>query len=131
LRDIEYGIALEKRDAVLSFVLAPRILRIAVFSGCEAVGVGDRGAVFAFADVAAEGQRLFEGQTPVGVLAAREQRVPHQKDIDARIDVVRGGIDRHGQNWSARSGLNPGDRSGHDLFDDPVGDLLIMPRPQC
>src|SRR3546814_1122155 len=77
-RSIEHGKALEEGNGgwIVTIVLCPATLVI----GNEAIGIYDGGAVFAFADIAAQPQSLAEGEPALRGEAMLNDRAPEDQD---------------------------------------------------
>ncbi len=127
---VEHGEALEERDGARLVAVAVGALTLGLRH--EAVGIDHRGAPFALADIAAERERLTEGEPGLARIAALDDRAPEDQHVDPRIASAGGGILRQADRRpSARSapGLDPGQAPGFQLGDDLVGDFRIEARP--
>src|SRR5690606_3741439 len=75
-------------------------------------------------------ESLPEGEERKGGKAARDDGVPEREDGDAAIPAVADGVERQADTSLCRSpGLNPGDASGSQFGDDPLGALFVEVRP--
>ncbi|PWJ72651.1 hypothetical protein C7441_1328 [Pseudaminobacter salicylatoxidans] len=130
LGGVEDGEPLEERDAVrLVSGLAGASLLVL---GSEAVGIDDGGAAFALADIAAERERLAEGEPALAGEAMLDDGAPEDQDIDPRIAPAGCGVLRHGErrlDGRRAPGLDPGQTPGLQLADDLVGDFVVKARP--
>jgi len=98
----------------------------------EAVGIDHRGAALALADIAAEPERLTEGEPGLAGVAALDHRAPEDQHVDPRIAPAGGGVPRQADRRpGARCapGLDSGQATGFQLGDDLVGDFGIEARP--
>jgi hypothetical protein len=128
LRGIEDGEALEERNDVRVPTLACDALQLGARR--EAVGVADRRAALALADMTAQGQRLPEGQPLLGRKSLLNDRAPEDQHIDAGVGPAGGGVLRQAQRGlGGTPGLHPGHPPLLQLPDDPVRYLLIEARP--
>src|SRR5579859_7416624 len=124
LGDIEDGEALEERDGFGLAAFLPRALQFIL--GNEAVGVANRRAALAFADIAAQVQRLPEGEPMLMGKALLDNRAPEDQDVDPGIAPTGGGILGQAQaGLAVAPGLHPRHSALLHLGDDLVGDLLI------
>src|SRR6185437_1076866 len=86
----------------------------------------NRRAALALADVAAEVQRLPEGEPMLMGEALLDDRAPQDQDIDAGIAPAGCGVLGQAQaGLGPAPGLHPGHPALLQLGDDLVGDLLI------
>src|ERR1700682_4860014 len=92
---IEDREAFEERDRTGFIPIAFRTLAFVIRN--EAVGIDNRRAVLAFADVAANAQGLAEGEPTLADEALRDDGVPEDKYIHAGVSAPRGCILRHGE----------------------------------
>ncbi|CDX21452.1 hypothetical protein MPLB_2030030 [Mesorhizobium sp. ORS 3324] len=124
LRDIEDGEALEKRHR-----LRLGIFRLGAFLLVfrdEAIGMHDGRAVLAFADIAAKGKRLPEGEPVLAGIAVFDDSAPQDQDVDAGIAAPRGGILRQAKaGLGAAPRLHPWHATALQIGDDAVCDLGI------
>ncbi len=84
--------------------------------------------------MAAEGQRLAEGQPALHRKAVLDDRAPEDQHVDPGVGAAGGGICRHGERRLRRRrppGLDPGHVAGLQLGDDLVGDVVVEARPVC
>src|ERR1017187_1279350 len=98
----------------------------------EVVGIDNRRAVLAFADVAASAQGLAEGEPTLASESSRDDGVPEDKYIHAGVSAPRGCIFRHGKRRLRRRRsprLDPGHPARFQFGDDLVGDFGIKARP--
>src|SRR3546814_11163381 len=103
--------------------------------GAFALGVRDEPvriehgrAALALADMAAERQRLAEGQPRLRREALVVQGSPEQKDVDPRVAPAGGGVPRHRERRLARGRgprSHPGHRARLELGDDALGDRRV------
>ena len=130
LRQVEDGEALQERDRLRFLAGLARPLLLVV--GNEAVGIDDGGAVLALADIAAEDERLAEGQPALDREAVLDHGPPEDQHIDPGIVPAGGGVLRHGERRLRRRrapGLDPGHAAGLQLGDDLGGDFVVEARP--
>ena len=121
---------LEERDGARLVAVAVGALALGL--GDEAVGIDHRGAAFALADIAAERERLAEGEPGLPGIAALDHPAPEDQHVDPRIAPAGGGVPRQADGRpGARGapGLDPGQAPGLQLGDDLVGDFGIEARP--
>src|SRR3984893_5746726 len=98
----------------------------------ETIGVDDGRAAFALANVAAERERLTEGEPTLTGKSAFDHGSPEDEDVNATVLPVSRRVFRHGQRRFGRGrtpGLDPGHPAGLKLGNNPVGDFVIMGRP--
>src|SRR5690606_13273420 len=95
LRRVEHGEALQERNAAcfLSRLLGAALL---VFRR-EAVGIDDGGAALALADIAAQRERLPEGEPMLARIAVLDHGAPEDQDVDPGILPRGRGVSRHGE----------------------------------
>ena len=127
---VEHREAFEERDGARRVAVAVGALALGL--GHDAVGIDHRGAAFALADIAAERERLAEGEPGLAGIAALDDRAPEDQHVDPRIAPAGGGVLRQTDGRpGARCapGLDPWQASGFQLGDDPVGDFAIVARP--
>src|SRR3546814_787607 len=125
-RSIEHGKALEEGNGgwIVTIVLCPATLVI----GNEAIGIYDGGAVFAFADIAAQPQSRAEGEPALRGEAMLNDRAPEDQDVDAGIATIGRGVPRHGKwrRYRARApGLDPGEAACLQLGNNLGRDLVV------
>ena len=130
LRGVEHREALEERNRLgLVSALAGAPLLVV---GHEAVGIDHGRAALVFADIAAERQRLAEGEPALAGKAVFDDGAPEDQDVDPRIVPAGGGVSRHGE-WRFRRrrppGLDPGYAASLQLADDLAGDFVVEARP--
>ncbi len=124
LGDVEDGEAFQERNRFRFFARLLRALQLAF--GDEAVGITNGGTVLAFADVAAEIERLPEGQPMLRREALLDDCAPEDQNIDAGIAPAGRGILGQAQaGLGATPRLNPRHAALLQLGDNLVGDLLI------
>src|SRR3546814_5383578 len=78
--------------------------------------------------MAAERQRLAEGQPRLRREALVVQGSPEQKDVDPRVAPAGGGVPRHRERRLARGRgprSHPGHRARLELGDDAIGDRRV------
>ena len=127
---VEHGELLEERDGARLVAVAVGALALGL--GDEAVGIDHRGAALALADVAAERERLAEGEPGLAGIAALDDRAPEDQHVDPRIAPAGGGVLRHSDGCPGARGaprLDPRQAPGLQLGDDLVGDFGIEARP--
>src|SRR3546814_1927694 len=95
--------------------------------GHEAVGVDDGGPALALADMAAEGERLAEGEPALAGKAVLDDGVPEDEDIDPGIGAAGGGVLRNPKR--CRDGarvprLDPGQPTRLQFGNDTASDLV-------
>ena len=126
LRRVEHGEALQEGNTACFF---PCLAGAAFFVlGGETVRIDDCGATLAFADIAAERQRLAEGEPMLGRIAVLDYGAPENQNIDPGILTRCRGIPRHGERRFRRRrppGLDPGQPPVFELADDLVGDVVV------
>ena len=96
------------------------------------VGIDDRRAALALADIAAERQSLAKGEPALARKAAFDDGAPEDEHIHAGVRSSRRGVLRQGQRRFRRCGppgLDPGKPAGLQLGDDLAGDFVVEPRP--
>ncbi|RMC36600.1 HipA domain-containing protein [Paracoccus alkanivorans] len=96
--------------------------------GHEAVGIDDGGAALALQDIAAERERLTEGEPALAGKVTFDHRAPQKQHVDPRIAPAGRGILRKAERRFRRSrapGLNPRHAACLQLGDDLVGDLGV------
>lgn len=101
-------------------------------AGHETVGVDNRGASFALADVAAERERLTEGESALPGKSELDYGSPENQNVNPAILPVSRRVLRHREWRFCRGrppGLDPGHSAGFKFGDDLVGDFLIEARP--
>ena len=130
LCQVEDGEALQERDGLrfLAGLACPLLLVV----GHEPVGIDDSGAVLAFADIAAERQRLAEGDPALDRETMLDHRPPEDQHIDPRIVSASGRVLRHGERRFRRRRpprLDPGHAARLKLADDLGGDFVVEARP--
>ena len=129
LLDVEDGEALEEVDR--AGVLARLLHALAFLAGDEAVSVDDGRAALALAHIAAERERLAEGEPALAGVAALDDSTPEDQDVDPGVAPTGCGVLRQGE-WRVHTrgspGLHPGQAPGLEFGDDPVGDLVVEGR---
>src|SRR6516162_9680264 len=127
---VEHSESFEEWDRVrlVSIALRPPALLI----GHKTVGIDDRGAALALADIAAEAECLAEREPMLRTKAALDHRAPEDDHINSRVlapgrRVLRQGKRRLRSRSPPR--LNPGHVTSPQLCDDLVGDFLIKALP--
>src|SRR3546814_17280070 len=126
----EYREALEERDGarrLAGFRRAP-----AFVVQREAVGIDDGGSALALADIAAEPERLAEGQPALAGEATLDDGAPEDQDVDPGVAPLGRGILRHGERRLGFRGhprLYPGNADGLQLGAALVGDFLLADSP--
>ena len=129
LLDIEHGEALEEVDR--AGVLARLLRALALLAGDEAVGVDDRRAALALAHIAAERERLAEGEPALAGVAALDDGTPEDQHVDAGIAPAGRGVLRQGQrrgHAGCSPRLHPWQATGLEFSDDPVGNFGVEVR---
>jgi hypothetical protein len=127
---IEDREAFEERDRAPLVAVAFRTLAFVIRN--EAVGIDNRRAVLAFADIAANAQGLAEGEPILASESSRDDGVPEDKYIHAGVSVPRGCILRHGKRRLRRRRsprLDPRHTARFQLGDDLIGDFGIKACP--
>ena len=130
LRHVENSEALEERDR-LRFV-AGLCGPAALVVRSEPVSIHDGRAALALADMAAEAERLAEGQPTLARKAELDDGAPKNEHINPGVASLGCGILGHGERRFRRRcppGLDPWRTAGLQLGDDLVGDFLIKARP--
>ena len=130
LRGVEDGEALEERNrgGVLTSLAGSALLVLRR----EAIGIDDGRAVLAFADIAAQRQRLTEGEPALAREAALDHRAPEDEHVDAGIVPSGRSVAGHGERrlgCGRPPWLDPGSTTRLKLGDDLVGDVVIEARP--
>ncbi|KIU01683.1 hypothetical protein QU38_00370, partial [Staphylococcus aureus] len=100
--------------------------------GHEAVGIDDGRAALALADIAAERQRLADGEPALAGKAVLDDGAPEDQHIDPRIMPAGGGVPRHGERRLRRGGpprLDPGYAAGLQLAHELTGGFVVKARP--
>ena len=95
----------------------------------ETVGINDGRAVLALAHIAAERERLAEGQPALAGIAMLDDSAPEDQHIDPGILPAGGGVPWHGERRLRRGrapGLDPGQPPSLQLADDLGGDLVVQ-----
>ena len=127
---VEHGKALEEWNRLCFFAsLGGASLLVARH---KAVGVDNRCAAFALADMAAKRERLAKGKPALSGKTVLDRAPPEQENVDATVGTVGRSIFRQGQRRFCRGrtpGLDPGHAAGLELGDDLVGDFVIEGRP--
>src|SRR5947207_11422390 len=98
----------------------------------ETIGVDDGRAAFALANVAAERERLTEGEPTLTGKSAFDHGSPKDEDVNAAVLSIGRRIFRHRQRRSCRGRaprLDPGHAARLKFGDDLVGDFVIKARP--
>ena len=98
----------------------------------ETIGVNNRGAAFALANVASERERLTEGEPALPCKPAFDYGSPEDQDVDSAVLSISRRVFRH-RELRLRRGCSPGLDLGHTaglkLGDDLIGDFVIEARP--
>ena len=124
LRDVEHGEALEERHRLGLVAVLAGALQFSL--GNEAVGIANGRAAFALANIAAQVQRLPEGQPILMGKALLDDRAPQDQDVDPGIAPAGGGVLGQAQaGLGPAPGLHPRHPALFQLGDDLVRDLLI------
>lgn len=126
LRGIEDGEALEERHAARVFSCLLRALTFGC--GNEAIGIDDCGAAFALADRTARLARLPESQPALRGIAALDDRLPQDEDVDSRIGAPGERVARQarpGRAGGVSPRLNPRQASRFQFADDAVGNFVV------
>ena len=130
LRGVEHREALQEGDG-LGF-LAGFAGSLLLLVRNEAVGIDDRGAALALADVAAKAEGLPEGEPALAGEAVLDHGAPEDQHIDAGIASASGRVPRHRERRLRRRSaprLDPGHTAGLQLGDDLASDFVIEVRP--
>jgi hypothetical protein len=126
LRDIEDGKALQERDRLrlLAGLLCPPLLVV----GGETVGIDNSCAMFAFTNIAAEAERLAEGDPALDRETVLYDGSPKDQHVDPRIAPSGCSILRHRERrlgCRCPPRLDPGDTASLQLADDFCGDFVV------
>ena len=127
---VEHGKALEERDCLRLFAGLGGASLFVIRH--ETIRVDDGGAAFALANVAAERERLTEGEPTLTGKSAFDHGSPEDEDVNATVLPVSRRVFRHRQRRFCRSrtpGLDPGHPASLKFGDDLVGDFVIEGRP--
>ena len=130
LHSVEYGEPLQERDRLCVLAGLPGAALLVLRH--ETVGIGDGRAALALADMAAERQRLAEGDPALAGKAVLDHGAPEDQDIDAGIPPASRGVARHRQGClggGRTPGLDPGKPARLQLGDDLGGDVVVEARP--
>ncbi len=128
LGGVEDDKALEEGHAC-GLVVLP-VCALSLGSRHEAVGIDDRGAALALADMTAQIQRLPVGQPVLAGEAASHGGIPQDEDVDAGIAASRDGVAGQAERAGALApGPDPGYPALLQFTHDAAGDFGIEGRP--
>src|SRR5579859_1495572 len=126
LVSIENGKTLEERYGLHIFTGLGRTPFLVARN--ETIGIDDGGAAFALTNVAAERERLTEGEPTLTGKSAFDHGSPENEDVNATVLPVSRRVFRHRQRRFCRGrspGLDPGYPASLKFGDDLVGDFII------